>query len=151
MDAIVNAANESLLAGGGVCGAIHRAAGHGLEEACLQIGHCPTGGAVITPGFGLKARHVIHAVGPQWLDGNRGEAALLEKCYRSVFGLVESHGLASVALPAISTGIYHFPLEPATQIAVRVAREFQQERPEVIVTFVCFDQKTHDIYRKILG
>jgi O-acetyl-ADP-ribose deacetylase (regulator of RNase III) len=150
-DAIVNAANESLLAGGGVCGAIHHAAGRELEQACRGIGFCPTGSAVVTPGFGLKARHVIHAVGPRWLDGSRDEAMLLDKCYKSIFDLVEGNGFSGVAVPAISTGIYRFPLKLATEIAVRVARQFQLVHASVDVIFVCFDVRTHETYVKALA
>lgn len=145
-DAIVNAANTSLLAGGGVCGAIHRASGRELEEACLELAPCPTGSAVITPGFRLPARYVIHAVGPRWLDGTRGEAELLERCYRSIFTLMREHGIRSIAIPAISTGIYRFPLEHATEIALRTAHEFDNEEVEIV--FVCFDKGTREAYAR---
>ena len=110
-DAIVNAANESLAPGGGVCGAIHRAAGPELARACAAIGRCPTGEARLTPGFGLPARFVIHAVGPVWRGGGAGEAELLSSAYRSAMQLAADHGLRSIAFPAISTGIYGYPLE----------------------------------------
>ncbi len=117
VDAIVNAANESLAPGGGVCGAIHRAAGPELAEACARIGHCPTGGARITPGFALEARHVIHAVGPVWRGGTEDEAGLLASAYRGSLDLVKRHALASIAFPAISTGVYGYPLGQASEIA----------------------------------
>ena len=118
VDAIVNAANEGLAPGGGVCGAIHRAAGPELAEACARIGHCPTGGARITPGFALEARHVIHAVGPVWQRGTEDEAGLLASAYRSSLDLAKRHALASMAFPAISTGVYGYPLDQASEIAV---------------------------------
>ncbi len=118
VDAIVNAANEGLAPGGGVCGAIHRAAGPELAEACARIGHCPTGGARITPGFALEARHVIHAVGPVWRGGTGDEAGLLASAYRSSLDLAKRHALASIAFPAISTGVYGYPLDQASEIAV---------------------------------
>lgn len=150
-DAIVNAANEALLPGGGVCGAIHRAAGLELAQACAAIGGCKTGNAVITPGFRLKARHVIHAAGPRWQGGQAGEAALLESCYASVFDLVEKHGLQSIALPAISTGIFGYPPEPAAVIAVKAARAFAAGHPGVAIVFVCFDDKTRAAYDAALA
>ena len=118
VDAIVNAANERLAPGGGVCGAIHRAAGPGLAEACARVGGCPTGGARITEGYALSARHVIHAVGPVWQGGTEGEDDLLASAYRSSLDLAKRHGLASIAFPAISTGIYGYPLKRAAGIAV---------------------------------
>ena len=119
VDAIVNAANEGLVPGGAVCGAIHRAAGPELAAACAGIGHCPTGGARITPGFELTARHVIHAVGPVWQGGTEDEAGLLASAYSGSLDLAKRHALASIAFPAISTGVYGFPLGQATGIAVR--------------------------------
>ena len=124
VDAIVNAANEQLLAGGGVCGAIFRAAGQAeLQRACDAVAPCPTGQARITPGFGLRARHVIHAVGPVWRGGGHGEAELLAGAYRSSLELARGHRLASVAFPAISTGIFGYPFEAATEVAVRAVRQ----------------------------
>jgi O-acetyl-ADP-ribose deacetylase (regulator of RNase III) len=139
VDAIVNAANESLAPGGGVCGAIHRAAGPELARACAAIGGCPTGEARITPGFALPARYVIHAVGPVWRGGGAGEAALLASCYRAALELASEHGLESVAFPAISTGIYGCPIAEATQVAVGAVREFVTSvaRPREVV-FACF-------------
>lgn len=147
-DAIVNSANPSLLAGGGVCGAIHRTAGPELEKACRAIGRCEVSDAVITPAFGLPCKWVIHAVGPRWLGGGRGEPELLERCYESIFLLVASKGIRSVSLPSISTGIYHYPLDQAVQIAVSVARK--HDRSDLKTTFVCFDGPTADAYWKAI-
>ena len=124
VDAIVNAANSELLPGGGVCGAIHRAAGPALAQACRKAGHCPTGEARITPGFALQARHVIHAVGPVWRGGAAGEDLLLAGAYRSSLALASRQGLASIAFPAISTGIYGFPAKRAAHIAVATVQDF---------------------------
>ena len=124
VDGIVNAANQALAPGGGVCGAIHRAAGPELAEACARIGRCPIGGARITPGFGLEARHVIHAVGPVWQGGTEGEDDLLASAYRSSLDLAKRHGLTSIAFPAISTGVYGYPLDRATGIAVATVRDW---------------------------
>ena len=129
VDAIVNAANEQLAPGGGVCGAIHRAAGPELAVACRKIAHCPTGEARITPGFKLPARWVIHAVGPIWHGGSAGEPEQLAGAYRSAILLAEQHQLHSIAFPAISTGIYGYPLELATQVAVAAVRNRSQLRP----------------------
>lgn len=124
VDAIVNAANSRLLGGGGVDGAIHRAAGPELLEACRRIGGCPTGQAVLTPGFRLPARFVIHAVGPVWQGGGRGEAGLLRRTYQSAFDVARSEpSVRSIAFPAISTGVYAFPREQAARIALEVMRE----------------------------
>lgn len=147
-DAIVNAANERLLAGGGVCGAIHRAAGPELERYCRPLAPCPTGNAVITPGFSLPAKHVIHAVGPRWSGGRQNEPQRLEQCYRSIFELVQGHGLKSVAIPAISTGIFGYPLHAATKIAIAVAREYEHRLPDTAITFVCFGPETAEAYAK---
>jgi O-acetyl-ADP-ribose deacetylase (regulator of RNase III) len=142
VDAIVNAANESLLGGGGVDGAIHRAAGPELLAACRPLGGCPTGGAKITPGFRLPARWVIHAVGPVWRGGHDREDELLASAYRESFRLVGEHDMKSVAFPAISTGAYRFPLERATRIAVREGWDFLQGTPrfERIVYCVFSDE-----------
>ena len=148
MDAIVNAANEMLLPGGGVCGAIHRVAGPGLATACASLAPCPTGGARITGGFSLPARFVIHAVGPVWRGGNAGEPALLASAYRSALRLAEEQGLRSVAFPAISTGIYGYPLGPATAIAVAEAQRFLTTAGRVReVVFACFGPEALAGYR----
>lgn len=149
-DAIVNAANELLAPGGGVCGAIHRAAGAKLAEACAAIGHCKTGSAVVTPGFDLKAGAVIHAVGPRWIDGKHNEEQLLAQCYQNIFALVQLNHFDSVAIPAISTGIYGFPLYEATKIAISVARKYDLILKTVSITFVCFSNEIADIYYKVL-
>jgi O-acetyl-ADP-ribose deacetylase (regulator of RNase III) len=148
VDAIVNAANEQLLPGGGVCGAIHRAAGPELAEACALVAPCPTGEARITPGFNLPARLVIHAVGPRWFGGDQGEPELLAGAYRSAFHLAKESRVRSIALPAISTGIFGYPLHPATAIAVRVAREVAPASGVEEVTFVCFSEEVLTAYRK---
>ena len=137
LDAIVNAANERLLAGGGVCGAIHRAAGPQLARACLPLAPCPTGEARITDGYGLPAKRVIHAVGPVWRGGDSGEAELLAACYRNVLALAGREGLASIAFPAISTGIYGFPREAAARIAVRTLRDALPAHPSVREVILC--------------
>lgn len=143
-DAIVNSANTSLLAGGGVCGAIHRAAGAELERACRMIGSCPTGEAVVTPAFALPARWVIHAVGPRWLDGRRGEADQLRDCYRSIVAVATEIGARTITVPSISTGIYRFPLDLAARIAVSSVSDAAGRLEHV--TFVCFDEATRAVY-----
>jgi O-acetyl-ADP-ribose deacetylase len=152
VDAIVNAANERLLPGGGVCGAIHRAAGPDLEVACRAIGHCPTGAAVITPGFGLQARHVIHAVGPVWQGGGAGEEALLRGCYTTSLSLAAEAGAREIAFPAISTGIFGYPLELATRTAIGTVAVFLagRQQPDRVI-FCCFDEGAATIYRKALA
>jgi O-acetyl-ADP-ribose deacetylase len=148
VDAIVNAANSALAPGGGVCGAIHRAAGPELAEACVRLGGCETGEAKMTPGFNLKARHVIHAVGPVWGGGERGEDKLLASCYRNSLKRLHERGLASIAFPAISTGIYGFPAERAARIAVRTVLDGLKDLPaSARVVFCCFgpeSRKTHE-------
>jgi O-acetyl-ADP-ribose deacetylase (regulator of RNase III) len=139
VDAIVNAANSSLLGGGGVDGAIHDAAGPGLLAECRTLGGCPTGEARITGGYDLPARHVIHTVGPVWSGGGRGEDVLLASCYRNSLYLAAGHGLKTIAFPAMSTGAYRFPPDHAAAIAVREVREFLEHHPSIDkVIFVCF-------------
>jgi O-acetyl-ADP-ribose deacetylase (regulator of RNase III) len=141
LDAIVNAANADLAPGGGVCGAIHRAAGPELARACLQIGRCPTGEARMTPGFRLPARFVIHAVGPVWHGGTSGESALLASAYRSALQLAKAHRIESIAFPAISTGIYGYPLELATATALDTVRKELLDPGSVgQVVFACFSR-----------
>lgn len=148
VDAIVNAANEELLAGGGVCGAIFRAAGPGLQGACRTLAPCPTGHARITPGFALPATYIIHAVGPVWSGGNQGEATLLAGAYRSALRLADEHDCRSIAFPAISTGIFGYPLEAATDVAVQTVREHLAGTTRVTqVVFACFNDKVLGAYR----
>jgi len=149
VDAVVNAANERLLAGGGVCGAIHRAAGPELEAACREVAPCPPGEARITPGFRLPARWVIHAVGPVWHGGQAGEPGLLASAYRNALALANSNGLQSVAFPAISTGIFGYPLASATRVAVDTVRECLEAGTSVNeVVFACFSPEVLAAYRE---
>jgi len=146
VDAIVNAANSSLLGGGGVDGAIHRAAGPELLEECRTLGGCPTGQAKITRGYRLPAKWVIHTVGPIWRGGDRGEDDLLAACYRNSLALAVQHGVRSIAFPAISTGAYGFPLERATRIAVTEIRRFlEQDATIEQVVLVCFGRQTTEV------
>jgi O-acetyl-ADP-ribose deacetylase (regulator of RNase III) len=151
VDAIVNAANSTLLGGGGVDGAIHRAAGPRLLEACRKLNGCPTGEARITPGFDLPARWVIHAVGPVWRDGNHGERELLAACYRNSLALAREHECESVAFPLISTGAYRFPLESACRIAVHeIARFLEKDHALSLVRLVCFDARARQACQQAL-
>ncbi len=152
VDAIVNAANASLLGGGGVDGAIHRAAGPGLLAACQAIGGCPTGDAKITQGFRLPARYVIHAVGPVWHGGVRGEDGALASCYRRAIELCAAGGLASVAFPAISTGVYRFPADRAAKIAVRTAAESLPMASSLEqIIFCCFSEASARLHEEALA
>jgi O-acetyl-ADP-ribose deacetylase (regulator of RNase III) len=148
VDAIVNAANEGLRRGAGVCGAIFAAAGPELDDACAAIGHCATGDAVITPGFGLPARFVVHTVGPVWHGGDRGEPQLLASCYRRSLEVAAAAGARSIAFPAISTGIFGFPKDLAARIAIATLREHGDD---LDVRLVAFDDETFAIYCTLLG
>lgn len=152
VDAIVNAANNSLLGGGGVDGAIHRAAGPDLLEACKKLNGCRTGAARITPGFRLPARWVIHTVGPVWHGGTKGEPELLAGCYRACYELAEDHRLNSVAFPSISTGAYGYPIDAASAIALRETMSWLEKNPGFEkVLFVCFDQANFNRYSQLVG
>lgn len=151
VDAIVNAANNSLLGGGGVDGAIHKAAGSGLLEECRKIKGCPTGEARITGGYNLPARFVIHTVGPVWRGGNEGEAEALAKCYRNCLEVALQHGIKTIAFPSISTGAYGFPVELASRIAVREVTSMLEKNGSIEkVVFVCFNRTAYCCYLKLI-
>ena len=153
VDAIVNAANSGLRGGGGVDGAIHRAGGPSIMEECRKIGGCPTGGAVITTGGSLPARHVIHAVGPVWSGGSRGKDGLLGSAYRSSLQVAADRGLRTVAFPSISTGAYGYPVEKAARVALGAVADFLRENPGKLdlVRFVLFSKRDYEVYAEALG
>lgn len=155
VDAIVNAANSSLMGGGGVDGAIHRAGGPEILEACRKIvarqGGCPTGEAVITPAGKLPAKFVIHTVGPVWNGGNKNEERLLANCYRNSLRLAKENGCRTIAFPCISTGVYGYPQDDAAKVAVRIVKEFIDQNPLIEkVIFVCFDDVNYNLYKQQL-
>jgi O-acetyl-ADP-ribose deacetylase len=150
VDAIVNAANTSLLGGGGVDGAIHRAAGPRLLDECRTLGGCPTGEARITDGYDLPSRFVIHTVGPVWHGGDHQEEALLASCYRRCLDLAAANRIKSIAFPSISTGVYRFPIAKASRIALREVTDFLAAHPEMHVIFACFSEQDRQTYAQAL-
>jgi len=149
-DAIVNAANEALSVGGGVCGAIHRAAGSELLDECIQLGGCETGQAKITHGYELPAKYVIHTVGPVWHGGNSNEPELLTNCYKNSLQLALNNNIKSIAFPAISCGIFGYPIDKACAIAVSTIQDFLEKHDNIEVILVCFDDKIKNEYDKLL-
>ena len=151
VDCIVNAANENLMPGGGVCGAIHQAAGKGLAQECKRIGHCGVGEARITKGYLLKAKHVIHTVGPVWHGGEHGEDQYLFNCYKKSLLLATHHNIESIAFPNVSTGIFGYPKELAAQTAIAAVKQHQNSgRSLKEVTFCCFDDENYQLYHRQL-
>ena len=152
VDAIVNAANKSLLGGGGVDGAIHRAAGPELLEACKKLNGCQTGQAKVTKGYNLSAKYIIHTVGPVWKGGDHGEADLLKSCYQESLKLAVESGVRTIAFPCISTGVYGYPKQEAAETAVLSCKSFlQQTKAKLDVTFCCFGDDDVEIYRQLLN
>ena len=151
VDAIVNAANSSLLGGGGVDGAIHRAAGPKLLSECRSLNGCKTGNAKITHGYDLRAKYVIHTVGPVWKDGTRGEPQLLASCYRRSLEIAADHEISSIAFPSISTGVYNYPFADAAQIAIATVRDFTTEQTSLSeIIFCCFSKSDYKVYSDLL-